>query len=246
MIYVVLFLLACNQANAWCWSCENAPTRSWSWWFGWGSCNCYSGWGNSCCASWSVSDWEDKVSAWNRGESCEAQPSQACRKVSGSPATASWTQTWKYPPDTTKSSQSTCEASGCLWVECFPSNNNQFNSPPADQMCSHCDGLWEGKCEWHHYAPGILAFAGPGEQCGFRYPSCPASEGSNCFCSDTAITHLKESWCDSGANMVDFCPVAMEWSDGRSQECSWNGWTVNPQNSGGIDATCTDWGATLR
>ncbi|GMH46405.1 hypothetical protein TrRE_jg6629 [Triparma retinervis] len=32
-----------------CFSCANAPSRSWSWWFGWGGCECYAGWSGTCC-----------------------------------------------------------------------------------------------------------------------------------------------------------------------------------------------------
>ena len=32
-----------------CWVCANAPSRSFSWWFGYGSCDCFEGWEGSCC-----------------------------------------------------------------------------------------------------------------------------------------------------------------------------------------------------
>lgn len=213
--------------------------------FGFGNCKCYSGWSGGCCNDWSVSDWEQKVSKWNEGESCEAQPNQACNKVSNSPAIKTWTPTWTYPPDTSKGSQSSCEQAGCMWVDCFQSSNNQFNSPPADEMCSNCDGPWKGKCEWHHYVAGALAFAGPGEHCGFKYPACPSSKGSNCFCEASAINALKTGWCNNGDGMGTFCPNAIDHGGGRTQECAWNGWTVSPQANGGIEESCSQWGASM-
>ena len=129
-------------------------------------------------------------------------------------------------------------------MKCFESSNSQFNTPSADEMCSQCAGDWRGKCEWHHYAPGALAFAGRGEHCGFKYPTCPKSAGKNCFCSNAAKDALKSGWCNNGQGMDKFCPASMVHGDGRSQECSWNGWTVAPQEDGGIDATCRAWSLT--
>lgn len=130
-----------------------------------------------------------------------------------------------------------------LTVECFPQSGDSLpysTSIPAE-MCSDCGGPWQGKCEWKHYTPGFLAFAGPGEHCGFSYPVCPASEGKNCFCGQAA-NNVKEGWCDNGAGMQTFCPNALNHGNGRSQECSWSGWTVSPQVSGGATASCAAWG----
>ena len=38
-----------RSSRGFCFSCANAPSRSWSWWFGWGSCECYAGWSGTCC-----------------------------------------------------------------------------------------------------------------------------------------------------------------------------------------------------
>lgn len=40
-----------SSSNGFCWSCVNAPSRSWSWWFGWGNCDCHAGWYGDCCDS---------------------------------------------------------------------------------------------------------------------------------------------------------------------------------------------------
>ncbi|GMH49750.1 hypothetical protein TrRE_jg9152 [Triparma retinervis] len=216
--------------------------RSWSWWFGFGKCRCETGWSGSCCDDWSVSDWDAKVDAWNRGNSCEAQPGSACKEVSNSPAALDVTQSWKYEPDGDLDSQSKCEEANCMWVSCFESTNNQFNMPPADEMCSHCSGLWEGKCEWHSYEPGALAFAGPGKHCGFKYPSCPESKGKSCFCGQDAIDELREGWCNNGMGMATFCPSAIDHGDGRKQACSWNGWSITMDFNKDIPQQCEDWG----
>jgi hypothetical protein len=41
--------VASAEEKGWCMSCQNAPSRTWSWWFGWGGCSCYAGWSGSCC-----------------------------------------------------------------------------------------------------------------------------------------------------------------------------------------------------
>ena len=129
-----------------------------------------------------------------------------------------------------------------MWVSCFESTNNQFNMPPADEMCSHCSGPWEGKCEWHSYEPGALAFAGPGKHCGFKYPSCPESKGKSCFCGQDAIDELREGWCNNGMGMATFCPSAIDHGDGRKQACSWNGWSITMDFNKDIPQQCEDWG----
>jgi len=228
-------------AAAYCSWCQNAPSRGWSWLFGWGDCKCHDGWSGDCCDEWSVSDWNQKVADWSRGESCEAQPDNACKLISNVPESTNYVQTWKYAPSTQSSSQQQCEDNGCMWVECFEASGKTlpFSTSDPSAMCYHCEGPWKGKCEWKHYEPGFLAFAGPGKHCGFSYPVCPAIEGKNCFCGEAA-TKVKEGWCDNGTGISTFCPNAMQHTDGRTQECSWNGWTVSP--SGGIDTSCKAWG----
>mmetsp|Transcript_26820 Transcript_26820/g.46545 ORF Transcript_26820/g.46545 Transcript_26820/m.46545 type:complete len:252 (-) Transcript_26820:47-802(-) len=230
-------------AAGYCGWCENAPSRTWTWLFGYGECKCYKGWSGSCCNEWEVSDWSQKVAEWSKGDSCKSQPQNACKLNSNLPATKEYNQTWKYQP--TSYSQSQCEATeGCLWVECFEDSGNglPYSTSDPEEMCSHCGGPWQGHCEWKHYTPGFLAFAGPGEHCGFSYPVCPASEAKNCFCGEAA-KEIKNGWChNNGAGMDAFCPSAMKHADGRTQQCSWNGWTVSPQASGGIDASCKAWG----
>ncbi|GMI04158.1 hypothetical protein TrVE_jg7027 [Triparma verrucosa] len=245
-VYIALtvVLIAVNGADAWCGSCDNAPSRSWSWWFGFGKCNCEGGWSGSCCNSWTVSDWDQKVDDWKKGLSCEAQPENACKKNSNPPATPSVEVSWLYEPDNSKSTERQCTDAGCLWTECFPSNNaaSFTDSVSADEMCSHCSGPWAGKCDWHSYSPGFLAFAGPGKHCGFNYPDCPASAGKNCWCEDAAKQDLADSWCNNGSNQDRFCPKAFDHGDGRVQSCSWSGWTIAPQ-TGNIDNDCASWGA---
>lgn len=229
---------------AYCFQCKNAASRGWSWWFGWGDCQCTEGWSGDCCDDWSVSDWGQKVSDWGQGKSCAAHSENACKHISNLPATVDSMRTWSYPPTSDLSTQSQCEeTNGCMWVECFPQSGDSLpysTSIPAE-MCSDCGGPWQGKCEWKHYTPGFLAFAGPGEHCGFSYPVCPAIEGKNCFCGQAA-NKVKEGWCDNGAGMQTFCPNALNHGNGRSQECSWSGWTVSPQVSGGATASCAAWG----
>lgn len=138
-----------------------------------------------------------------------------------------------------------CEADGCMWVECFQQTSvNLATSISADEMCSQCGGPWEGKCDWHSYAPGALAFAGPGKHCGFRYPACPSQSGKNCFCGSDAISELREGWCSGGQGQDTFCPANHDHGDGRTQECEWRGWTISPQENGGIEETCAAWGTT--
>jgi len=195
----------------------------WNWWFGFGECKCYEGWSGECCDEWAVSDWNAKVAAWSQGKSCKAMPNNACDKNSNLPAAQTFTRTWKHVPDSMLKSQSQCEANNCMWVECFEASGNSlpYSSNKPEEMCAHCGGPWKGKCEWKHYAPGFLAFAGPGEHCGFQYPQCPTSEAKHCFCGEAA-QKVREAWCSNNAAM-DFCPNAMTHGDGRTQECSWNG-----------------------
>jgi len=221
-------LLITGGMAGWCGHCENAPHRGWSWWFGWGDCKCYDGWSGDCCDSWSVTDWDKKVYEWNRGESCKAQPGAACRGVqTNSPPPVNHAQQWDYEPSKEYSTQSQCVSAGCIWSTCFPLEPG-FTYDSADEMCSHCDGPWKGKCKWDHYEPPWFAFAGPGEHCGFKYPACPASEGENCFCG-AAKDDLISGWNDGGKGMDKFCPKAMDHGDGRTQKCLWNGWTIDPQ-----------------
>jgi len=224
---LVFMLLIPGGIAGWCGQCENAPHRGWSWWFGWGDCNCFDGWSGDCCDSWSVSDWDKKVYEWNRGESCKAQPEAACQHASNPPAPVEYTQQWEYEPNKALSTQSQCVSAGCVWATCFPQPYG-FTYDAADEMCSHCHGPWKGKCEWDHYAPGWLAFAGPGEHCGFKYPACPESVGKNCFCGE-AKDELNSGWFNGGQGMDKFCPQAMDHGDGRTQKCLWNGWTIDPQ-----------------
>merc|ERR1711998_781268 len=154
----ILLLLLPLSASAWCGRCDNAPSRSWSWWLGFGSCECYDNWSGRCCSEWSLGDWDQKVSEWSRGESCEAQPDQACATVSNSPEPTTHTQVWAHEPSSSLSSQRMCEASGCMWVECFKSKNKALGTASADEMCSQCSGPWKDKCEWHEYSPSVLAF----------------------------------------------------------------------------------------
>ena len=243
----LLLLTLPAVATSYCWSCENAPSRSWSWWFGFGSCNCESDWSGSCCGSWSVSDWDKKISEWSKGESCEAQPEQACKKVSNSPPeyqVDSNLLEWEYEPSS-HTSQRQCENANCIWVECFKASSGaRLSNTDPDTLCSHCDGPWEGKCEWNSYEPGPLAFAGPGKNCGFQYPKCEADKGENCFCG-SATQEIKEGWCNSGRGQDKFCPRALDHGDGRTQECVWSGWTISPQVNGGIDASCSAWGIPM-
>ena len=190
------------------------------------------------------------MSAWRKGEACEAQPEQACTRVTNSPAVKTFAQQWKHAPTEGISTERQCEQSGCMWVKCLTTENNAVLLSSADEMCSQCSGLWEGKCEWFHYSPsalphyalactiiclilmllGFLAFAGPGEYCGFKYPVCPATAGEHCFCSADAIKEIRTGWCNNGRGMSTFCPQNMTHSDGRTQQpCSWNGWTIWPQ-----------------
>jgi len=238
----ILVLTLPTAAVAWCGVCDNAPSRSWSWWFGFGECECYNNWSGRCCSEWSLGDWDQKVADWSRGESCEAQPGQACAVVTSSPASQTHTQIWKHQPEASLSSQSQCEASGCMWVECFPSDNAGLGVAPAEDMCSQCDGPWKGRCEWSEYSPGFLAFAGPGKYCGFKYPACPASAAKNCFCGEDTMQELRTGWCNNGEGMGTFCPNALDHGDGRTQQCSWNGWTISPQDGGDIEETCRSWG----
>lgn len=206
--------------------------------FGFGKCNCESGWSGGCCNNWRESDWSKKVDDWKRGDSCEAQPENACKRVSNSPDPVTFDVVWTHEPDNSKITESQCTNAGCLWTECFPSNNAaSFGTETAATMCSQCDGPWKGRCDWHSYEPGFLAFAGPGKHCGFNYPDCPASVGKNCWCDDAAKQDLADSWCDNGKNMERFCPNAYDGGGGRSQECTWTGWTIQPQ-TGDIDADC--------
>lgn len=241
----VLLLATIGTASAWCGICDNAPSRSWNWWFGFGECKCHDNWSDRCCATWSVNDWEKKVADWSRGESCEAQPGQACaRPQTNSPAPVKHTQKWKHEPSETLTTEAQCVQNYCMWVECSEakSSGSTLGTPPADEMCSQCDGPWAGKCEWNHYKPGVLAFAGPGEHCGFKYPVCPERVAKHCFCGEAAVQELRAGWCNNGAGMSTFCPAAMDHGDGRSQACTWNGWQIWPQHGGDIEETCSRWG----
>ena len=202
--------------SSYCWSCANAPSRSWSWWFGFGSCACDDYWSGQCCDGWSLGSWSDKWEEWVAGKSCEAQPENACKKVTGgAQVSATFEQEWKFEPVT--KTQAACEAESCMWVECFPDDGNWLGTTALEMMCNECEGPWKGECDWHSYEPGALAFSGPGKYCGFRYPTCPASAGSNCFCGEEAISTLRAGWCNNGQGMGDFCPSAMDHGDGRTQ-----------------------------
>jgi hypothetical protein len=40
-----------KEEAAYCWSCDNAPSRGWGWNWGYGKCRCYENWEGACCDS---------------------------------------------------------------------------------------------------------------------------------------------------------------------------------------------------
>jgi acetone carboxylase gamma subunit len=213
------------SSQRWCWRCVQAPHR-WGWLLE--QCQCDDGWTGACCDEWSVADWKEKVADWNRGRSCE-EPQSHCRRISQPPIPISHQNNWTYQPSIY--GRTTCIKKGCIWVKCLSSDSSFSNVGPSE-MCPQCSGPWTGKCKFHSYSPSILAFAGPGDHCGYKYPICPDDAAENCFCGHAKTQFMKE-W-DRGTGLNNFCLDTYEYGDGRRQPCAWSGYTFTPQEGGFI------------
>lgn len=230
------WLLSCNEGDYAC-NCQGDQKWSWKWgggWFpyyGW-DCGCFDGFEGTYCED-DVRTWDERVEGWTRGNYCEHSWDSDSYVESGDYesydfGSAEWPV---HQPSTEYTTQSACVAAECIWVECFSDDFSVVGSGDtlnAEKMCNNFEGPWKDKCEFDHYAPGPLAFAGPGETCGFVYPKCPDVATQNCFCGDAAREAFTADWCDGG-QLQDWCPAVHQYDDGRSQPCRVNGYTFAPQ-----------------
>ena len=230
------WLLSCNEGDYAC-NCQGDQEWSWKWgggWFpyyGW-DCGCFDGFEGTYCED-DVRTWDERVEGWTRGNYCEHSWDSESYVESGDYesydfGSAEWPV---HQPSTEYTTQSACVAAECIWVECFSDDFSVVGSGDtlsAEKMCNNFEGPWKDKCEFDHYAPGPLAFAGPGETCGFVYPKCPDVATQNCFCGDAAREAFTADWCDGG-QLQDWCPAVHQYDDGRSQPCRVNGYTFAPQ-----------------
>jgi len=178
--------------------------------------------------------WNDRVEGWLDGQYCDyayeseyydADPDYQPHDFGASKL--------RFQPSPEYRSQLSCKQAECIWVECFGEEmqigSSGSSGITSDYMCNNFQGPWKDKCEFDHYVPGILAFAGPGEKCGYVYPECPDAVYDNCFCGEEVKEAFYADWCDGGKK-GDWCPDSHQYDDGRTQPCNSTGWTFSPQN----------------
>ncbi len=229
------WLWSCSEGDYSC-NCQGDKEWSWKWgggWFpyyGW-DCGCFDGFEGGYCEN-DTRTWDERVDGWVKGQYCEYSWASDYYVNDASYEPYDYdTWEWVHEPSSEYRSQSSCVAADCIWVECFANEMsavNSYDSFTAEKMCNNYQGPWKDKCDFDHYEPGALAFAGPGELCGFTYPKCPEAATNNCFCGDAAKEDFLADWNDNG-KMANWCPTSFAHSDGRSQPCSLNGYTFSPQ-----------------
>ena len=230
------WLLSCNEGDYAC-NCQGDQEWSWKWGGGWFpyygyDCGCFDGFEGEYCER-DTRAWGDRVDGWLKGQYCEySWDSEYYEDESDYEPHDFGDFKWEHSPSPEYTTERACVQADCLWVSCTASEESitaNGDTLSEEKMCNNFQGPWEGKCEFDHYAPGPLAFAGPGEHCGFVYPKCPDVATNNCFCGEAAKEAFVTDWCDGG-DMTDWCPTRYRHDDGRSQPCQINGYTFSPQN----------------
>ena len=230
------WLLSCNEGDYAC-NCQGEQEWSWKWgggWFpyyGW-DCGCFNDFEGTYCEN-DTRSWSERVDGWLKGQYCEYSWDTDSYEEESDYATYDF-GAWEFPvhqPSPEYTTQHACVSADCIWVDCLGKPFDVMSNGGTlteEKMCNNFQGPWAGQCEFDHYAPGPLAFAGPGEHCGFVYPECPEVATNNCFCGEDAREAFQSDWCDGG-DFSNWCPTTYQHDDGRSQPCRVNGYTFSPQ-----------------
>ena len=230
------WLLSCNEGDYAC-NCQGDQEWSWKWgggWFpyyGW-DCGCFNDFEGTYCEN-DTRSWSERVDGWLKGQYCEYSWDTDSYEEESDYATYDF-GAWEFPvhqPSPEYTTQHACVSADCIWVDCLGKPFDVMSNGGTlteEKMCNNFQGPWAGQCEFDHYAPGPLAFAGPGEHCGFVYPECPEVATNNCFCGEDAREAFQSDWCDGG-DFSNWCPTTYQHDDGRSQPCRVNGYTFSPQ-----------------